>query len=509
MANHDGASAPLLLAQILVDESSDALIALTLDGHVRFWNRGADAMFGHTAGEAQGCAFDALTISEDRRANVRQALGTALRDGTSTLESVGRRKDGSLIAISLSMRRCEVPEGSPFLAVCTRDLSRLKRLQDQQAIDQKFRALLDAAPDAMVIVNRRGTIAIVNAQAEQIFGYQREELVGQLVDVLVPARFRADHPARRDGYFASPQPRALGVGLDLFGRRKDGTEFPIEISLSPIQTDEGTLVLSAIRDISHRKQLERRMQEASRLKGEFLANMSHELRTPLNAIIGFAELMHRGKAGPISAVHREYLGDILSSSQHLLQLINDILDLAKVESGKMELRPETVDLASLLGEVRDVVRGLAVSKRLRLETHVDSEVATVTVDPGRVKQILYNYLSNAIKFTPEEGRVEVRILPEGPELFRIDVEDTGVGIAPEQLGSLFLEFQQLDGGPAKRYQGTGLGLALTKQLAEAHGGRVAVRSTPGQGSVFSAILPRVLTLVPMGEHAPVGASHGA
>ena len=148
------------------------------------------------------------------------------------------------------------------------------------------------------------------------------------------------------------------------------------------------------------------MQEASRLKSEFLANMSHELRTPLNAIIGFAELMHRGKVGPVSAEHQEYLGDILTSSKHLLQLINDVLDLAKVESGKMEFRPEPVDLAKLAGEVRDILRGLAASKRLQVEIHVDPEVATVVVDPARVKQILYNYLSNAIKFTPEGGRID-------------------------------------------------------------------------------------------------------
>ena len=237
-----------------------------------------------------------------------------------------------------------------------------------------------------------------------------------------------------------------------------------------------------------------RAEGAGQLKSEFLANMSHELRTPLNAIIGFTHLMHRGRVGPVSAEQQEYLADILTSSRHLLQLINDVLDLAKVESGKMEFRPEPVDLTTLVREACDVLRGLAASQHLQIEADVDPQIASVVVDPARVKQILYNYLSNAIKFTPPGGRVAIRVLPEGPSLFRIDVEDTGVGIAAGDMGKLFVEFQQLDASAAKTHQGTGLGLALTKKLAQAHGGHVEVHSTPGEGSTFSVILPRVMTI---------------
>jgi signal transduction histidine kinase len=218
--------------------------------------------------------------------------------------------------------------------------------------------------------------------------------------------------------------------------------------------------------------------------------MSHELRTPLNAIIGFTELIHTGKAGPIADTQKEYLGDVLTSSRHLLQLINDVLDLAKVESGKLDFRPELVDLSQLIGEVRDILRGLAAAKRLQLSTHVDPTVQSAIIDSSRVKQILYNYLSNAIKFTPDNGKVAIRIAPEGPDLFRLEVEDSGIGIAQDDFAKLFVEFQQLDASSGKKYPGTGLGLALTKRIAEAHGGRVEVRSVFGKGSTFSAVLPR-------------------
>jgi signal transduction histidine kinase/ActR/RegA family two-component response regulator len=253
-------------------------------------------------------------------------------------------------------------------------------------------------------------------------------------------------------------------------------------------------------------------REASRLKSEFLANMSHELRTPLNGIIGFAELMHAGKTGPIAPVHQEYLGDILTSARHLLQLINDVLDLSKVEAGKMEFRPEPVELTTLIREVNDILRTLAAQKQIRVEVEIDAGVTGVLADPGKLKQVLYNYLSNALKFTPEEGRVTVRILSADGNAFRLEVEDTGIGIKPEDLGRLFVEFQQFDASTAKKYPGTGLGLALTKRIVECQGGEVGVRSVVGQGSVFFAQLPRIARTTPDGDARlppPMQAPHGS
>jgi len=370
---------------------------------------------------------------------------------------------------------------------------------DTRVVEARFGALLDSMPDGIVMMNSAGLIVMTNNQAETLFGYTRSEMGGQAIEMLLPARLRDAHVGHRSGFFAQPRVRSMGAGLELNGVRKDGTEFAIEISLSPIVTDDGTLVMSAIRDISERKRIEHVLQEknaelrvAAQAKDRFLANMSHELRTPLNGIIGFAELMHNGKLGPVSESHKEYLGDILSSARHLQHLINDVLDLAKVGAGKIDLHPEPIDLAQLVGEVRDALRTIAAKKNMSVEVQVVPELRAIVGDAARIKQILYNYLSNALKFSPENGRVQVRCELEGEANFRIDVEDNGIGIAKQDIDRLFVEFQQLDAGSAKRYQGTGLGLALTKRLAEAKGGRVEVRSEEGHGSIFSVVLPRVL-----------------
>jgi signal transduction histidine kinase/CheY-like chemotaxis protein len=236
----------------------------------------------------------------------------------------------------------------------------------------------------------------------------------------------------------------------------------------------------------------KRANEATRLKSEFLANMSHELRTPLNAIIGFSELMQDKEVGPITQEQSEFLNDILVSARHLLQLINDVLDLSKVEAGKMDFHPEEVNLPKLVKEVILLVHPLSKHKRITITTNIDDEVSNVFIDPSRFKQVLYNYLSNAIKFTPELGKVKISILQDDGHGFRLEVKDNGIGMHPGDLKRLFAEFQQLDASSGKKYAGTGLGLALTKQIIEAQRGSVGVVSTLGQGSTFYAILPRMV-----------------
>ena len=230
--------------------------------------------------------------------------------------------------------------------------------------------------------------------------------------------------------------------------------------------------------------------ETRRVQGEFLAHVSHEVRTPLNAIIGFADLMFRGKVGAVSADHKEYLGDILESSRHLLHLIDDVLDIAKLASDAVEFRREPTDLGRVVAGVREMLRGHAESKRIRVDTELDVDGGEILLDRLRLEQVLRNYLSNALSLTPEDGRVVIRVGREGREGLRIEVEDAGRGIGREDADRIFGAFQKLEGATGQEPHGTGLELAVAKRLVEAQGGRVGVRSEPGKGSTFWAVLPR-------------------
>ncbi len=471
----------------LLESAPDAMVIVNKDGRILLVNAQTEKLFGYSREELVSQWVELLVPERYRKQHPGHRAGyftdPRVRSMGSGLELFGLRKDGSEFPIEISLSPLQTEDGL-LISSAIRDISERKKAED------RFRGLMESAPDAMVIVGRDGRIALINAQTESLFGYRRDELLGKPIEVLVPERYRSQHPGHRGGYFTEPRSRPMGAGADLWGLRKDGSEFAAEISLSPIETADGTLVTAAIRDISPRKQMEERMQQANRLKSEFLANMSHELRTPLNAIIGFTELMHDGRVESSTAQHKDFLGHILSSGRHLLRLVNDILDLSKVEAGKMEFRPEPVDLARVIDEIVAMLRTVAARKRIRVEMSVDPGVQEAVLDPARFKQVLYNYLSNALKFTPDDGRVDVRARAETEDTFRLEVADTGPGIKDRDLGRLFVEFQQLDSALTKKHPGTGLGLALTKRIVDAQGGSVGVRSAPGHGSVFHAILPR-------------------
>lgn len=368
-----------------------------------------------------------------------------------------------------------------------------------ESLESRFRDLLETIPDAVVMANAAGRVVLSNSHAETLFGYMPGELNGAQVESLLPERYRRGHVGFRHAYSESPRPRAMGQGLELFGLRKDGQEFPVEISLGPIDTEEGPMVISAIRDISERKQIQLdlhqkniELQNAAEAKNRFLANMSHELRTPLNGVIGFADFLVGEKPGPLNEKQKEYLTDILHSGRHLLQLINDVLDLAKVEAGKMEVHPKRFNPNKAIEEVCAVVRPLSQRKSIHMRLEVSPHLADVVQDESKFKQVFYNLVANAVKFTDERGEIAITGQPVERGFFEIAVSDTGIGIKSADLERLFKEFEQLDSSASRRFEGTGLGLALTKQIVELLGGSIRVESEEGLGSTFTVCLPQKL-----------------
>ncbi len=485
-----------------------------------------------------------------------------------------------------------------------------------------FQRLVESAPDAMVVVDESGRILFVNFQIERTFGYERSELVGQPIEILIPERARKTHVGHRTGFFQAPKTRPMGTGMELYGRRKDGSEIPVEISLSPVETDSGRLVSAAIRDITDRKHVQelvrrtniyltnavesfqgafaifdvgdrivlcnstfralfarrgldpigrmhqeivedclasdqldfgdeplgsvrarwldhhkkprgsfeirtktgriirvrdrrtldggvvsttdditedvarehdleaaRSMAEAaSAAKSEFLSSMSHELRTPLNAVLGFAQLLERDKKSPLTERQKERLGHVIKGGEHLLRLIDDVLDLSQIEAGRVMISPEAVGVESVLAEVISTLGSMARRAEIRVEsTPVPATAAQVLADRTRFSQILMNFGSNSIKYGTNGGSVRFVTTAESGRV-RIGVIDDGIGIPVEKQDKIFQPFQRA-GQEAGSIEGTGIGLAISKRLATMMGATVGFESTPGKGSHFFVDLP--------------------
>jgi PAS domain S-box-containing protein len=486
-----------------------------------------------------------------------------------------------------------------------------------------YRALLDAAPDSMIVVGPDGVIAFANLETERVFGYVRAELVGQRLEMLIPERFRAGHAAHLSRFFAMPTRRPMGSGLQLYGLRRDAAELPIEVSLSPVQWAEGMAVCAAIRDVTERKRmadaarvnaerlesavetmqdalalfdsedrlvlcnspyrrllgdlppgavvgrsyselldvwmttlvfagdedrasfraariaarrgavgafdvrtrfgrslrvLDRRSHDggivktiwdltddvllseelrdaraaaeaASAAKSEFLSSMSHELRTPLNAILGFAQLLGRDKKEPLSERHKERVAQILRGGEHLLRLINDILDLSHIEAGRVSISAEPVAVPDVLDEVRATLEPIAARSGISVTVAPSAgPVPLVRADRTRLLQILTNFGTNAIKYNQPGGTVTVSVRPPAHGRLRVSVVDTGMGIPEDKQDKLFQPFQRA-GQETGPIEGTGIGLVITRRLAELMGGTVGFRSAPGKGSEFWVDLP--------------------
>jgi protein-histidine pros-kinase len=389
------------------------------------------------------------------------------------------------------------------------EVRRQHRRAEEALDDSEARkaAIFDSALDSIITIDHAGIIVEFNPEAEKTFGYNRREVVGKpMAELVIPPGLREKHHRAFGRYLATGKGSMVGRRLEVTAMRSDGTEFPMEISLTSISTKARPMITAYIRDLTEQKKQEEirergreleeqnlRIQEANRLKSEFLANMSHELRTPLNAVIGFAEVLIDGKAGPTNPVQQEYLNDILTGGRHLLQLINDVLDLAKIEAGKMELAPETFSVKKVIDEICAVMRPIALKRNVAIIVETSAQADIVTLDQLKFKQVLYNLLSNAVKFSHDNGEVKIIVGLDSQQRLQFQVKDCGIGIKEEDLPRMFREFEQLDSGAARRFPGTGLGLALTKRIVELHQGSISVRSELGKGSTFIVTIPRQVT----------------
>ncbi|MBU3736537.1 MAG: PAS domain S-box protein, partial [Methylobacterium sp.] len=471
--------------QSVLATTRQGFVMMDRDGNITETNPALLEMLGCRSAELLGTSFASLLDNN--------GAGFVLQPSF-RLETRLRRKDGSLLPCLIDGNMLHDPgdrRPSAF-ALITNISARVEAEQMARAREQQFRALLDSTPDPMVIVDQHGRIVMVNLEALKLFGYRREEILGQAVEMLLPQRDRERHIGQRNGYLNLAEPAALGGGRELWAVTRDGREFPVEISLSPIETQEGLLIVSALRDISQRRetdqlilQAKQAAEEATRMKSHFLANMSHEIRTPMNAIIGISHLVLKTE---LTRRQRDYIEKIQQSGRHLLGVINDILDFSKIEAGKLTIEHAEFSLEQVMTNCSHLIQEKAAAKSLELVIDVAPDVPDALVgDALRLGQILINFGSNAVKFT-EQGEIDivVRMVEEGADdvLLNFSVRDTGIGLSPEQTAMLFQSFQQADPSTTRKYGGTGLGLAICKSLAEMMGGEVGVRSEPGKGSTF-------------------------
>jgi PAS domain S-box-containing protein len=631
--------------QLFVETSTDMLFGLDLDFIRQFVSPASSEILGYTPEELVGRS-PLADIHPDDAAQAKETwrkLAAGLERATLTIRA--RHRDGHWVWVEIKLRLIRDPETGRALSIfgAMRDVT--ERIEAERALhdsEERFRGLLESAPDAMVIVDGEGRIVLVNSQAERTFGYAREELIGEPVEVLVPERSQGRHRQHAEAFFLDPQPRPMAAGRELLGLRRDGSEFAAEIALSPLRTKNGLLVSSSIRDITARKRIEAELEQsrrqmihaqrvakighwsadeltqtatwsralfemaglpemsavpyamareliypddrpsylaarersiatrtrfvcehrwlrpdgevrwayteaepqydsagrhiglfgitqditernadklalreakeeaerANRAKSDFLAVMSHEIRTPMNGMIGFAELLLDGELSPAQRRMASLLRD---AGKSLITIINDTLDLSKIEAGKLTLEAIPFSPANVAEGAVAIVRAEATSKGVQLRFEPAANVPLwVAGDPTRLRQILLNLLGNALKFT-EKGHVTLTLAaaPGGhsPRL-RFAVTDTGIGIEPERLHLLFQPFTQIDRSINRRFGGTGLGLAITKRLVDAMGGTIGVESEPGRGSTFWFTIELPEIDAPQTETTPAAAFVG-
>jgi PAS domain S-box-containing protein len=528
------------LQSAIFSSANFSSIATDANGVIQIFNVGAERMLGYAAVDVMNKVTPA-DISDPQEVIARATalsleFGRPIAPGFEALvfkasrgiediyELTYCRKDGSRLpaVVSVTALRDARDAIIGYLLIGTDNTARKQVEEERQRLDQRLRdqhfytrSLIESNIDPLMATDPRGIITDVNKQTEALTGCTRDELIGS------PFKDHFTDPVLAQAGINRVLAEGKVTNYELTALARDGAETAVSYNATTFYDRHRSLqgVFASARDMTELKAFARTLQQknveledASRMKSEFLANMSHELRTPLNAIIGFSEVLRDGLIGTLTEQQRGFIGDIFSSGKHLLSLINDILDLSKVEAGKMILDLESVPIPSLFVNSLSIIREKAAARHIHLEMHVAEDLGAIQADARKVKQIVYNLLSNAVKFTIDGGNVTLRAgrVPRAAvgqlagswagrtfsiaesaftEFLEVSVSDSGIGISADGLEHLFKPFSQIDSGLARKFEGTGLGLAMVKILTELHGGAVAVESAVGEGSRFTAWLP--------------------
>lgn len=471
----------------IIDAAPSGMIMVNHSGKIVLVNSQIEQLFGYERMELVGKSIEVLvpTSARERHPQYREQY---FDDPKTRAMGVGRdlyglRKDGTEIPVEIGLNPL-MTDGSRYVLASVVDITERKRAEE------RLRITIEAAPSGMIMVNEQGNIVLVNTQVERLFGYSREELLGQSIEKLVPSKVRDKHPEHRASFFKNPQARSMGVGRDLFGLRKDGSEIPVEIGLNPLQTEGERYVLASIVDITERKKAEALLQEkilelerSNEELQQFAYVCSHDLQEPLRVISNYTQLLAKRYMGKtLDEDAHEFIDFTLDATKRMHQLINDLLLYSRVETrgkGFVEV------------DVNEIVRIAESNLSLAIEesnaTVSVDELPTVKGDNSQLVQLFQNLIGNALKFRSEkQPAVHVSAVTDG-DMWRFTVSDNGIGFDMKHAERIFVIFQRLHLREA--YEGSGIGLAVCKKIVERHGGRLWVESQPGKGSSFHFTLP--------------------